>query len=144
MSAPLCRCVYVTTCVKTSGCQGVSVSHARWERCLLYVSTQVVQVLVNVCPGHRATRDVVCILCGECTVPGVFCVLGGHRMLGPCVTVLYIWTQVSICLCVGAYVSRLQGPISICVCLVAVWVRMGACTVTHVFSYVRALPSVRG
>lgn len=96
----------MTTCVKTSGCQGVSVSHARW-RCLLYVSTQVVQVLVNVCPGHRATHDAVCILCGEALCL-VFCVLevtGGWSQ----VTVLYIWTQVSICLCVGAYVSRLQA-----------------------------------
>lgn len=62
------------------------------------------------------------ILCGECTVPGVFCVLGEVTGGWSQVTVLYIWTQVSICFCVGAYVSRLQGPISICVCLVAVYV----------------------
>lgn len=35
--------------------------------------------------------------------------------------------------CMSVYVSMLQGPVSICVCLVAVWVRMGACTVTRVF-----------
>ena len=134
MSTPLCRCVYVTTCVKTSGCQDVSVSHARWERCLLYVSTQmVVQVLVNVYPGHRATCDVECIVCGGYTVPGVFCVLGGHRMLGPCVSLCCTFGHRCLYVCVCAYVSMLQGPVSICVCLVAVWVRMGACTVTRVF-----------
>lgn len=136
MSTPLCRCVCVTTCVKPSGCQGVSVSHARWERCLSHVRTQMVgQVLVNVCPGHRATCDVVCIVCMGCTVSGVFCVLGGHRMLGPCVSLCC--TSGLRCLCVSVLVPMCPGcrglSVSICVCLVAVWVRMGACTVTRVF-----------
>lgn len=54
---------------------------------------------------------------------------------------------VIVSLCVGACVSRLQGSVYasvlVFVCLVSVWVRVGACAVTCV-SYVRAFTCVGG
>lgn len=56
-------------------------------------------------------------------------------MLGPCVSLCC--TSGLRYLCVSVLVPMCPGfrglSVSICVCLVAVWVHMGACTVTRVF-----------